>query len=138
MAPAVGLEAIEKIDIFADLEESADLEAGDEADTPSMMADPAPAGPRFGPAAERRGGGVASVGGEGPRALASIGTEHVAAVPDRPLSREDAVEIVLARVVEGAAREGRWDVVVQLARELEARRLARAVPEVGRPRRRTR
>ena len=34
------------------------------------------------------------------------------------------VEIALARALEGAAAAGRFDVVAQLARELEARRLA--------------
>jgi hypothetical protein len=32
--------------------------------------------------------------------------------------------MVLARAIEGAVAAGRWDVVVQVARELEARRLA--------------
>lgn len=36
----------------------------------------------------------------------------------------DEVEAVLARALDGAARAERWDVVAQLARELEARRLA--------------
>jgi hypothetical protein len=38
-------------------------------------------------------------------------------------SRE--VERVLAKALEGATSAGRWDVVAQLAKELEARRLAR-------------
>ncbi len=37
---------------------------------------------------------------------------------------EDAVESALAKALEGATAVGRWDVVSQLARELEARRLA--------------
>jgi len=49
---------------------------------------------------------------------------------DEKVDQSDVVEIALARAVEGAAREGRWDVVAQLARELEARRLARAAPGV--------
>jgi hypothetical protein len=36
----------------------------------------------------------------------------------------DALEAVLARALDAAARAGRFDVVAQLARELEARRLA--------------
>ncbi len=38
----------------------------------------------------------------------------------------DVVEAALAKAVEGAARAGRWDVVALVAKELEARRLARA------------
>jgi hypothetical protein len=37
----------------------------------------------------------------------------------------DHVESALAKALEGATAAGRWDVVAQLARELEARRLAR-------------
>lgn len=37
----------------------------------------------------------------------------------------DAVEAALARALDAAATAGRFDVVSQLARELEARRLAR-------------
>jgi hypothetical protein len=33
------------------------------------------------------------------------------------------VEDALARAIEGAVAAGRWDVVAQLARELEARRI---------------
>jgi hypothetical protein len=36
------------------------------------------------------------------------------------------VEDALARAIAGAVAAGRWDVVAQLARELEARRLAAA------------
>jgi hypothetical protein len=35
------------------------------------------------------------------------------------------VEAALAKAIEGATAAGRWEVVSQLARELEARRLAR-------------
>lgn len=35
------------------------------------------------------------------------------------------MEAALARAIEGAAAAGRWDVVGQLARELEARRQGR-------------
>jgi hypothetical protein len=38
----------------------------------------------------------------------------------------DAVEAALAEAIRGAASAGRWDVVAQLARELEARRTPRA------------
>jgi hypothetical protein len=38
----------------------------------------------------------------------------------------DEVEAALAKAIEGAAAAGRFDVVAQLAKELEARRLARA------------
>jgi hypothetical protein len=38
----------------------------------------------------------------------------------------DAVEEALAEALKGATGAGRWDVVAQLARELEARRTARA------------
>jgi hypothetical protein len=37
----------------------------------------------------------------------------------------DVVEAALAKALEGATAAGRFDVVAQLARELEARRLAR-------------
>jgi hypothetical protein len=38
---------------------------------------------------------------------------------------QDPVEAALAKALEGAAAAGRFDVVAQLAKELEARRLAR-------------
>ena len=38
----------------------------------------------------------------------------------------DNVELALAKALQQAANAGRFDVVVQLARELEARRLARS------------
>jgi hypothetical protein len=51
---------------------------------------------------------------------------------DRDLDRSrpapyatDDVEAALAKALEGATTAGRFDVVAQLARELEARRLAR-------------
>ena len=44
----------------------------------------------------------------------------------RPAPAEaEAVEAALAKALEGATAAGRWEVVSQLARELEARRLAR-------------
>ena len=55
----------------------------------------------------------------------------------------DPVERALSLALEEAAKAGRFDVVVQLARELEARRLAAAsqvvppnVVPIGRPKRR--
>ncbi len=45
---------------------------------------------------------------------------------DRDLDRRGAVESALAKAIALAATAGRFDVVAQLARELEARRLARA------------
>jgi len=35
------------------------------------------------------------------------------------------VESALAKAIEGATSAGRWDIVAQLARELEARRVTR-------------
>jgi hypothetical protein len=46
-------------------------------------------------------------------------------------TEQDAVELALAEAIRGATAAARWDVVVQLARELEARRLARQSPEVA-------
>jgi hypothetical protein len=43
-----------------------------------------------------------------------------------PLDQRDGVESALAKALDAAATAGRFDVVAQLARELEARRLARA------------
>jgi hypothetical protein len=42
----------------------------------------------------------------------------------RTRGQADGVEAALAKALEGATAAGRWDVVSQLARELEARRLA--------------
>jgi hypothetical protein len=42
----------------------------------------------------------------------------------------NAVESALALALEKATTAGRWDVVVQLAKELEARQLARTAPNV--------
>ena len=49
----------------------------------------------------------------------------------------DSVEAALARALDAAAKAGRFDVVTQLARELEARRLAREpnVLSISAPRR---
>lgn len=57
--------------------------------------------------------------------------------PDSSADSSDAVDAALARALEGATAEGRWDLVGQLARELESRRLARsrnvvALPAAGR------
>jgi hypothetical protein len=40
--------------------------------------------------------------------------------------KHDPVEAALAKALEGATSVGQWDVVAQLARELEARRVARS------------
>jgi hypothetical protein len=45
--------------------------------------------------------------------------------PASPGTEEDQVEVALARALERASAAGHFDVVAQLARELEARRLAR-------------
>lgn len=45
---------------------------------------------------------------------------------DRSVDQRDAVELALANALEQATAAGRWDVVAQLASELEARRIARA------------
>jgi hypothetical protein len=50
----------------------------------------------------------------------------------------DIVEAALARALEAAAGAGRFDVVAQLARELEARRLGTGPPVVSLPKRRPR
>lgn len=67
-----------------------------------------------------------------------VGDEHASArsdigrqSPDRGADRRDeestdAVEEALAAALTAAATAGRFDVVAQLARELEARRLARS------------
>jgi hypothetical protein len=47
-----------------------------------------------------------------------------------PALLPDAVESALAEAIRQATSAGKWDVVLQLARELEARRLARQAPEV--------
>ena len=45
---------------------------------------------------------------------------------DRSLDQPDAVDAMLAKALGEAAAAGRFDVVAQLAKELEARSLARA------------
>jgi hypothetical protein len=54
------------------------------------------------------------------------GSPPLAAVSDAATASLDAVEMALAKAVTEASAAGRFDVVAQLARELEARRLARA------------
>lgn len=44
---------------------------------------------------------------------------------DAAVDAVDPVEVALAKALEGAAAACKWDVVTHLARELEARRLAR-------------
>ncbi|MBX3200625.1 MAG: hypothetical protein KF850_05395 [Labilithrix sp.] len=50
-------------------------------------------------------------------------------------SDSDALERAIAKALEAAAAAGRFDVVAQLARELEARRLASSSNVVPLPRR---
>jgi len=50
----------------------------------------------------------------------------------QPTTEHDPVERALAEAIRGATAAARWDVVVQLARELQARREARDAPEVFR------
>ncbi len=58
-------------------------------------------------------------------------------VPSEPeVAQPDAVELALADALKAAVTAGRFDVVAQLARELEARRLARSqVPRLDEARR---
>jgi hypothetical protein len=49
---------------------------------------------------------------------------------ERLRSGTDPVEVALAKALERATAEKRWDVVAQLGRELEARRLARTSSNV--------
>jgi hypothetical protein len=56
------------------------------------------------------------------------------------LANSDPVETALAKALTAATAAGRWDVVAQLARELESRRVARApnvVQFIGAQRRRS-
>jgi len=46
------------------------------------------------------------------------------------IAAPDVVEEALAQAIVGATKAGRWDIVAQLARELEVRRLARSAPNV--------
>jgi hypothetical protein len=46
--------------------------------------------------------------------------------PSPPAAASDAVEEALAKAITAAVDAGRFDVVAQLARDLEARRVARA------------
>lgn len=57
--------------------------------------------------------------------------EHAKAQPDAAeVGQLDAVEQALAEGIRGATAAGQWQVVSQLAAELEARRLARQSPDV--------
>lgn len=57
------------------------------------------------------------------------GTLQPQGVP-QPAIEIDAVEAALADALRGATAAARWDVVAQLAGELQARRQARQAPEV--------
>jgi hypothetical protein len=50
--------------------------------------------------------------------------------PDQSLDQPDAVEAALANALQAATAAGRWDVVGELARQLDARRAAAAAPNV--------
>jgi hypothetical protein len=87
---------------------------------------------------------ISKTGGEGEdlREIENPRTDHDPSTPENggvrtPMGQSwgnqtpqeasgDEVERVLARALAQAAEAGRFDVVAQLARELEARRLARA------------
>jgi hypothetical protein len=56
------------------------------------------------------------------RSLVAFGPEEI----QSPIGVGSPVEDMLARAIERASAAGRWDVVAQLARELEARRLRSA------------
>jgi hypothetical protein len=61
------------------------------------------------------------------KALNTDGLDRSLDRRDSPLERAaDPVEAALAMALDRASAAGRYDVVIQLARELEARRLARA------------
>jgi hypothetical protein len=55
-------------------------------------------------------------------ARSSQPSESVDGPQEDPKPEPDAVTMALAKALEGATAAGRWDVVAQLARELEARR----------------
>jgi hypothetical protein len=55
------------------------------------------------------------------------------AVAEHARGQSRTVEDALARAIEGAVVAGRWDVVAQLAKELEARRLESSVNVVRFP-----
>jgi hypothetical protein len=59
-----------------------------------------------------------------PKAEQTIDTPPMRSQLDHSLDRSDPVVVELARALGAAAAAGRFDVVAQLARELEARRLA--------------
>ena len=63
----------------------------------------------------------------GPASNASMSlSEPDMPVAGNPLGELDAIEVALADALAKAAAAGRFDIVEQLARELEARRLARS------------
>jgi hypothetical protein len=66
--------------------------------------------------------------------VAADGDRSFSLLP-RAAAASDVVEHALAKALDGATSAGRWDIVAQLARELEARRLAgspKVVPIAGR------
>ena len=52
--------------------------------------------------------------------------ESAPVVPDAAPDASDPVEVALAEALKGATAAGQWSTVAQLARELEARRQAKA------------
>lgn len=73
---------------------------------------------------------------ETPGAMSESTRSHVdAEALGQTLGQKDPVEEALARALDAASAAGRFDVVAQLARELEARRLARTPNVVTLPRR---
>lgn len=105
------------------------LERGARAGAPSTPQAPEPKG-GLGRQEEAGSAGVAGVSagtcsdlhdGSGERCKGEPGTDGV-----------DAVEVALARAIERASAAGRWDVVAELARELEERRRSQQAPNVVR------
>ncbi len=85
--------------------------------------------PDQGYAGEREGDDSDTCDTQG-RTAAPECTPKVAQGVQQTSAKLDPVEIALANAVTGATAAGQWEVVAQLARELEARRLARQAPEV--------
>lgn len=107
-----------------------DRKGGDQAKSPKNQADRAPErtdSAALGSGAARREGSTPSpCTNEGMRPSAERMSD------DRPTPvRQDPVENALAKALDAAAGAGRFDVVAQLAKELEARRLANAANVVA-------
>jgi hypothetical protein len=63
--------------------------------------------------------------GDGARGWYRRRDSNPAEVTDAPRPREDGIEVALASALRDAATAAQWEIVAQLARELEARRAAR-------------